>query len=59
MSIIGATILRFILVRLNKKLDQGAYIGNDGRLVEATSSRDAEDQGVRQAAVGKEFRFLV
>lgn len=59
MCIIGATVLRFYLARLNKILDQGVTIGHDGNLNEETRIRDIEDHGLPGAAVDRGFRFLL
>jgi hypothetical protein len=48
MSIVFATILRFLLVRLNKKLDRGEEI--EGAI--------AVGEGVPDQAAKKGFRFL-
>ena len=47
-AICAATLLRFILVRLNKKLDKGGLV--DGAIVES--------EGVPGQAAKKGFRFL-
>jgi len=59
MSIVGATILRFVLARLNKQLDQGVTIGSDGKMNNETRIRDIEDRGLPGAAVDNGFRFLL
>lgn len=48
-AIIFATILRVILVRLNKKLDRGEHV--EGAIIAG--------EGVSAEAVTKGFRFLV
>lgn len=59
MSIVGATILRILLTRENKKLEQGAYIGHDGILRMDTRVRDTEDQVLPSQGLGGDFRYLV
>ena len=49
MAICAATVLRFVLVRLNKKLDRG----------EPVKGVLAEDGGVSGEASRKGFRFLL
>lgn len=56
MSVIGATILRLKLQRLNRQLDQGATIDADGRMKQ---TRDNEDEGLPAKAIDKGFRFLL
>jgi len=50
MAIIAATILRFILQRLNKKLDRGDHV--EGAVI-------GEGEGVNDAVGRRGFRFLV
>lgn len=47
-AICAATLLRFMLVRLNKKLDNGEYV--EGAII-------AENDGVPGEAAKKGFRF--
>lgn len=56
-SIIFATVLRFYLVKLNKKLD-------NGEVIEGVNSRPSPDRSVEEGegeeiAVRRGFRFLV
>jgi len=50
MAIIAATILRFMLQRLNKKLDRGEHV--EGAVI-------GEGEGVNDAVGRKGFRFLL
>jgi hypothetical protein len=59
LSVAGATTLRFMLKRENKKLEEGASIGKDGRLVDAETTRLREEQGLERDGLDKDFRFLL
>jgi len=59
LSIISATILRFMLMRANKLLDQGVIIGNDGKMTTQAHVRDVEENGLPAEAVDRGFRFLL
>lgn len=57
MTIIFATLLRFVLVRLNKQLDQEE--GTNLSRIDTSTIRDHEAHGLPGAAVERGFRFLV
>jgi hypothetical protein len=58
MAIVGATILRSILVKANKKLDQGAVIANDGKMHTGEYSADMES-GTSRGVSSSTFRFMI
>jgi hypothetical protein len=59
LSIVGATILRFTLQRLNRLLDQGVTIGVDGKMNHETRVQDIENEGLPAEAIDNGFRFLL
>lgn len=58
MSIVGATILRSMLIKANKQLDQGAVIGNDGKL-HMTEESSGTESGIIRGASSNTFRFMI
>lgn len=60
MSIVFATILRFHLKRLNKKLDLGEAVeGVNSHAGDRERREAAEEQGLPGIAADNGFRFLV
>jgi len=57
MSILAATALRLILARLNKKLEAGVTIGNDGKM--RNKELELEARGFPGMAADRGFRFLL
>lgn len=55
MTIIVATVLRFHLAGLNKKLDRGEGVAD----VSAEAEASREEQGLPGVAVERGFRFLL
>lgn len=61
-AIVSATILRFILVRLNKRLDRGDWVEGAINSVDRSQERGQNAVGgnvVPKEAVEKGFRFLM
>jgi hypothetical protein len=58
-SIIFATILRFYLKSLNRKLDRGQVIEGVNNAEGAARMHAVEEQGLPGIAVERGFRFLV
>lgn len=60
MSIVFATILRFHLKRLNRKLDMGEVVeGVNSHVGDRERIEAAEEQGLPGIAADNGFRFLV
>jgi hypothetical protein len=65
LSIIFATILRTVLSRLNKKIQQGVrveaevYIPGDRKASHDARKKAVEDKGLPGEAVDRGFRFLL
>lgn len=58
LGIVFATVLRMILVRLNKKLDREEDLSETGLTAEGQAGR-REEQGLPGEAAAKGFRFLI
>ncbi|KAF3926169.1 hypothetical protein ABW21_db0204497 [Orbilia brochopaga] len=60
LAVLFATVLRFMLVRLNKKLDCGEQVGGATSLIEGEGQTERrEEQGLPGTAAVKGFRFLI
>lgn len=59
MSIIFATLLRFMLAKANRKLDRGATIGHDGIMTGDSRRVDVDKDGLPTEAAENGFRFLL
>jgi hypothetical protein len=58
MTIVVATIIRFDLARLNRKLDRGEAVKDVSRLDPVARERELEEHGFSEA-VEHGFRFLL